>query len=61
VDGLPFHSFGEEEAIWLERAFEEREVYEVVKDMNGDKALGPNGFLPILLVCSQKRGNESLS
>jgi hypothetical protein len=28
----------------LERGFEEREVLEVVKAMNGDKALGLDGF-----------------
>jgi hypothetical protein len=28
------------EAIWLEREFEEREVLEVVKAMNGDKMPG---------------------
>jgi hypothetical protein len=44
VDGLPLHSIGEKEVIWLERAFEVREVFELVKDMNGDKALGPDSF-----------------
>jgi hypothetical protein len=28
----------------MERALEEREVFKVVKDMNGEKAWGPNGF-----------------
>ena len=32
-------------AIWLERAFEENEVVEVVKNLNGDIALGPNGYI----------------
>jgi hypothetical protein len=41
VDGLSFDSIDEAEASWLERDFEEREVWEVVKAMNGDKALGP--------------------
>jgi hypothetical protein len=27
---------------WVERAFEEMEVFDPVKDLNGDKALGPN-------------------
>jgi hypothetical protein len=31
LDGLTFDSIGEDEAIWLERAFEEDEVFEVVK------------------------------
>jgi hypothetical protein len=30
--------------IWLERDFEENEVWEVVKGMEGDKAPGPDGF-----------------
>jgi hypothetical protein len=38
LDGLTFNSIGEDEAIWLERAFKEDEVFEVVKDLNGDKA-----------------------
>jgi hypothetical protein len=31
-------------ALWLERGFEEQEVWEVVREMNGDKAPGPDGF-----------------
>jgi hypothetical protein len=34
----------EEEGPWLERDFEEREVFEVVQAMNRDKAPGPDGF-----------------
>jgi hypothetical protein len=34
----------QEEAIWLERPFEESEVLEVVKGMNRDKVLDPDGF-----------------
>jgi len=29
-----------EEAMWMERAFEESEVFDVVKALNKDKALG---------------------
>jgi hypothetical protein len=43
-DGLSFHSIGAEEGSWLERDFEESEVFEVVQAMNGDKAPGPDGF-----------------
>jgi hypothetical protein len=32
------------ESIWLERAFEEKEVRDVVRDLNGDKAPGPDRF-----------------
>jgi hypothetical protein len=43
LDDLSFDAFLESEASWLERAFEE-EVRKVVFAMNGDKALGPDGF-----------------
>ena len=29
---------------WLERPFEETEIFEVIKDFNGDKSPGPDGF-----------------
>jgi hypothetical protein len=44
LDDLSFESIGEVEANWLERAFEESEVFEVVKALNSDKALGPDGY-----------------
>jgi len=44
VDGISFSSIDADECLWLERAFEEQEVWEVVRDMNGDKAPGPDGF-----------------
>jgi len=37
LDGIPFHTISEEEAEWVERAFEDMEVFEVVKDTNRDK------------------------
>jgi len=43
VDGLSFLSIDADDSIWLEREFEE-EVWDVIRDLNGDKALGPNGF-----------------
>jgi hypothetical protein len=59
LDGLSFDSTGEAESIWMEREFEEREVLEVVKAINGDKALGPlwflYGVLPSLLRCARRR------
>ena len=36
--------FSVSEASSLEDPFEEREVWEVIKGMDGDKALGPDGF-----------------
>jgi hypothetical protein len=44
LDGLAFNSLAPEEASRLELPFEEREVPEVVKGMNIDKILGPDGF-----------------
>jgi hypothetical protein len=35
LDGLPFYSISYEEAVWVERAFEENEVFVMVKDLNG--------------------------
>lgn len=43
-DNLGFDSFDAGEAARLETPFEEREVLEVVKGMDRDKALGPDGF-----------------
>jgi hypothetical protein len=44
VDGLSFSSIDAKESTWLEREFEEQEVWEVVRILNGDKAPGPHGF-----------------
>jgi hypothetical protein len=43
-DGLSFQSIESEEGLWLERDFEESEVLEVIKELQGDKAPGPDGF-----------------
>jgi len=39
-----FLSTDVDERNWMEREFEESEMLEVVRNFNGDKALGPNGF-----------------
>jgi hypothetical protein len=44
LDGLEFSSITKEKAAWLERPFEEEELSEVVRSMNGDKSPGPDGF-----------------
>jgi len=44
VDGLSFLSIDANESIWLEREFEEEEVRDVIRNLNGDKAPGPDGF-----------------
>ena len=44
VDGLVFDMISEEEQALLERKFDREEVLQVVKDLQGDKASGPDGF-----------------
>ena len=44
LDEAVFSSIFEEDAIWLDRPFDEDEVFRVVHDFNGDKAPGPDGF-----------------
>jgi hypothetical protein len=45
VDGLSFASIGEDAKDRLERCFDNEEVVQVLKDLEGDKALGPDGFI----------------
>jgi hypothetical protein len=40
-DGISFNSIGVDEGPWMERAFEESDVLEVVRDLNSDKYPGP--------------------
>jgi hypothetical protein len=44
LDGLQFSAISDEDAMWLERPFDENEIVDVVKGFNGDKAPGPDGF-----------------
>jgi hypothetical protein len=44
VDNLEFEVLSVDEAVGLEKPFEEREVREVVKGLDRDKAPGPDGF-----------------
>ena len=44
LDNLEFDRLNVEEASSLEDPSEEREVWEVIKGMDRDKALGPDGF-----------------
>jgi hypothetical protein len=44
VDGLEFHFNGAAESSHLERKFDREEVFQVLKDLQGDKAPGPDGF-----------------
>ena len=38
------NSIDEGERVWMEREFEEEEVWKVVRKMKSDKASGPDGF-----------------
>uniref|UniRef100_A0A2N9HC79 Reverse transcriptase domain-containing protein n=1 Tax=Fagus sylvatica TaxID=28930 RepID=A0A2N9HC79_FAGSY len=44
LDGLAFSPISPAEASWLERPFEEEEIFKVISNMNGDKAPDPDGF-----------------
>ena len=44
LDDVEFSRISEEDAIWLDRPFDEDEVYEVIHGFNGDKAPGPDGL-----------------
>ena len=48
LEGLSFKQIGGEVAARLENCFSEEEVFTAVSILNGDKALGPDGF-PIAL------------
>jgi hypothetical protein len=44
LDGLEFPCLDSLEAVWLERPFQEEEVFQALLSMEVDKAPGPNGF-----------------
>jgi hypothetical protein len=44
LDNIEFDMLSNSDASSLEEPFEEREVWEVIKGMDGDKAPGPDGF-----------------
>ena len=44
VEGLEFYQIEGLERDWLERRFENEEIFRVVKELEGDKASGPDGF-----------------
>ena len=54
VDGLDFHSIGADETSLLERKFDREEVLLVLKDLQGDKAPGPDGFsMPFSIIAGK--------
>ena len=44
LDDVEFSCISEEDALWLDRPFDEDEVFGVISDFKGDKALGLDGF-----------------
>ena len=44
MEGLEFDQIEEMERDWLERRFEKEEILRVVKELEGDKTPGPDGF-----------------
>ena len=44
LDEVFFSRISEEDATWLDRPFDEKEIFGVVHDFNADKALGLDGF-----------------
>ena len=44
-DVLDFPRISGDNVVWLERPFEEAEIFEVIKEFNGSKSPGPYGFL----------------
>ena len=41
---LVFPRISGDNADWLDRPFDEAEIFEVIQNFNGDKAPGPDGF-----------------
>jgi hypothetical protein len=44
VDDLPFSMIGDMDRSMLTSRFEKDEILQVIKDLQGDKSLGPDGF-----------------
>ena len=44
VDDLPFSAIGDLNRNMLDSRFEKEEIIQVVKDLQGDKSPGPDGF-----------------
>ena len=64
-DEVVFSRISKEDATWLDRPFDEEEVFGVVHDFNGDKALGLDGFTMtfflVLLVHGENKFYECVS
>ena len=45
LEVLVFPRISDDNADWLDRLFEEAEIFDVIQNFNGDKLPGPDGFL----------------
>ena len=50
MDGLDFACIEEEERLSLEKEFSKEEVIQVWREMEGDKAIGPDGFTMVFFL-----------
>ena len=44
LDDVEFSCISEEDTLWLDRPFDEDEVFGVISNFKGDNAPGPDGF-----------------
>ena len=44
LDDVDFSRISEENALWLDRPFDEEEVFRMINGFNSDKSPGPDGF-----------------
>ena len=44
MEGLEFDQIGRMERVWMEMRFEKEEILSVIKNLEGDKAPGLDGF-----------------
>ena len=44
LDDVEFYCISKENALWLDRPFDEKEEFGVISDFKGDKAPGSDGF-----------------
>ena len=51
LDDVEFSCISEVDTLWLDRPFDEEEVFRVISDFTGDKAFGPDGFSMAFFQC----------
>ena len=58
LDVLEFPRILGAKADWLERPFKEIEIFEVIKDFNDDKSLGPDDFPMAIFQFARRFSNQ---